>query len=122
MLDDVLGGLIVVGIVLIAISPIIGILLLLIVLFRLVYRGYKRMTYRYGYVCYEESGIIRDSGSDVLNETQYDAICEMCMKNGFKVLVSFSDTDPERIMKVIKDTRQIYKNNGTPVDNLKKVY
>lgn len=122
MLDDVLGCLVVIGIGLVAFSPIIGILLLLIVLCRLFYRGYKRMTYRYGYVCYEESGIIRDSGSDVLNETQYDAICEMCMKNGFKVLVNVSDTNPERIAKAIEDTRQIYKNNGTPVDNLKKVY
>lgn len=112
----------VIGLVLIAIAPLVGICLLLLFILRLIYKVYRMKTYRYSYFVWQEGGFYRDSGDKPLNESMALMIEHGLMAQGLKLELPYSDTDYDKVQKVIDDTRENYiKIIGNPIDNRRKI-
>lgn len=122
MFDDLLTTGAVLGLVLIAIAPLVGIIFLIIILISYFNKKAQIMFQRYGYIVYEENGVIRDTGSEPLNQNHYEMIESGLMNKGFSVKLMFTDVDYDKVQKVINETRENYeKILKTPVDNKAKV-
>lgn len=123
MFDDLLTTGAVLGLVLIAIAPLVGIIFLIIILISYFNKKAQIMFQRYGYIVYEENGVIRDTGSEPLNQNHYEMIESGLMNKGFSVKLMFTDVDYDKVQKVINETRENYeKILKTPVDNKVKVF
>ena len=79
-------------------------------------------TYRYSYFVWQEGGFYRDSGDKPLNESMALMIENGLMAQGLKLELPYSDTDYDKVQKVIDDTRENYiKIMGNPIDNRRKI-
>ena len=122
MFDDLLTIGAVIGLILLALAPFVGIMLILIFILKCLYKVYKMNTYRYSYYVWNENGTNRDSGTEPLSESHALMIENGLMEQGLKILLNYNDTDFNKVQNVINQTRDSYKNIlKEPIDNKTKV-
>lgn len=121
-MDDLLTIGAVLGLILLALTPLIGSFILLLLILKYLYQRYELMTQRYGFIVYQENGQMRDTGSEPLNQQMYMMLESGLMQKGFEIKLMFTDTDYDKVKNVIETTRKGYKEiEQNPIDNRVKV-
>lgn len=122
MTDDLLTIGAVVGLILMALAPVFGLVMLLFVVLNFLYKRLAIMNQRYGYIVYQENGQMRDTGSDPLNCQAYQMIESGIMQKGFTVKLMFTDTNYDKVKQTIENVRKGYEEiEQNPIDNKVKV-